>query len=97
MYTLQDQTNAALVQSYASERFIASLMVRGDLYPYFGSYFIGDDCLFDTDDWMQQDNPDGTRDTLYLARILGWKVTPPNGGENSETIEILLAGQEGAD
>jgi hypothetical protein len=89
--TLQSYTNAALIQTYANERFLKGVTVRGDMPPYFGSYNIGDDALYTTDGWSNPDNPDGTRDTTYLTRIMGWTVTPPEG-TNSETIELMLAG-----
>ena len=88
--TLQDQTNAKLLQGFANEQYIDSVTVRGDLYPYFGSYFIGDDALFTTDDWTWPDNPDGTRGVTYITRIMGWTVTPPEGSQ-SETIQIVLS------
>jgi len=89
--TLQAYTDAALVQTYANERFLKSVTVRGDMPPYFGSYGICDDALFTTDGWGNPDRADGTRDVTYLTRIMGWTVTPPEG-TNSETIELVLAG-----
>jgi len=89
--TLQSYTNAALIQTYANEKFLKSVTVRGDMPPYFGTYNICDDALFTTDGWSNPDNPDGTRDTTYLTRIMGWTVTPPEG-THSETIELMLAG-----
>lgn len=95
--TLQAYTNAALVQSYANERFLSGITVRGDMPPYFDSYAIGDDALYTTDDWGNPDRPDGTRDVTYITRIMGWTVTPPEGTYN-ETIELMLAtGTEGGD
>lgn len=91
--TLQDQTNSKLIQSFTNERYVASVTLRGDLYPYFGSYAIGDDCLFTSDDWTLQDQPDGSRELTYVSRIMGWRVTPPEG-ENNETVDVMLAGQE---
>lgn len=89
--TLQDYTNSALVQSYANERFLDKVTVRGDLPPYFGSYSIGDDALFTTDGWGNPDGPDGDRSTTFLTRIMGWTVTPPEG-TNSERVELVLSG-----
>jgi hypothetical protein len=91
--TLQDQTNARLIQSYANEQYIEALTVRGDLFPYFGTYAIGDDCIVDTDDWTWPDRPDGSRGAIYVSRIMGYRVTPPEG-EQSETVEVLTAGQD---
>lgn len=91
--TLQDQTNARLIQSYANEQYLEALTVRGDLFPYFDSYQIGDDCLVDTDDWTWPDRPDGSRGVQYLSRIMGYRVTPPEG-DQSETVEILTSGQD---
>lgn len=91
--TLQDQTNARLIQSYANEQYLEALTVRGDLFPYFDTYQIGDDCLVDTDDWTWPDRPDGSRGVQYITRIMGYRVTPPEG-EQSETIEIVTAGKD---
>lgn len=91
--TLQDQTNARLIQTYANERYIDALTVRGDLFPYFGSYDIGDDILVMTDDWTWPDGPNGDRYTIFVARIMGWRVTPPEG-EQSEHVDLLLAGKQ---
>lgn len=90
--TLQEQTNAKLVQSYANERFIDALTVRGDLFPYFGSYAIGDDVLVTTDDWTWPE-VNGSRSTTFVSRIMGWKVTPPEG-QTSELVDLVLAGKQ---
>lgn len=89
--TLQAYTNAELVQTYANERFLSAVTVRGDLPPYFDSYAIGDDALYTTDDWGNPDRADGTRDVTYTTRIMGWTVTPPEGN-NNEKVELVLAG-----
>lgn len=94
--TLQDQTNSRLIQGYANESFIGSVTIRGDLFPYFDSYNIGDDCLFTTDDWTWPDNADGTRGVTYISRIMGWKVTPPEGNQ-SEIVDLVLAGRQDID
>lgn len=94
--TLQDQTNAKLIQGYASEQYVESVTVRGDLYPYFDSYQLGDDCLFTTDDWTWPDNADGTRGVTYVSRIMGWRVTPPEGND-AERVELVLSGREDID
>lgn len=89
--TLQQQTNAALIQTLVNERFLKSVKVRGDMPPYFGTYNIYDDALYTSDGWSNPDQPDGSRDTTYLTRIMGWTVTPPEGS-NSETIDLMLSG-----
>lgn len=94
--TLQQQTDAKLIQGYANERYVDSVTVRGDLFPYFDTYAIGDDCLFSTDDWTWPDNADGSRGVTYISRIMGWKVTPPEG-DQSELVQILLGGREEVD
>lgn len=91
--TLQQQTNARLIQTYANERFIQGITIRGDLFPHFGSYNIGDDCLITTDDWTWPDNTDGSRGVTYISRILGWTVTPPEG-TNSESVKLMVGGAE---
>lgn len=89
--TLQEQTNAKLVQGYANERYIESLVVRGDLFPYFGTYNLYDDCLVTTDDWTQQGDTESERERTFVSRIMGWIVTPPEG-DNSEMVEMVLSG-----
>jgi len=89
--TLESYTVAALVQTYANEQYLSGVTVRGDKPPFFGTYALGDDALFSTDDWTNADGPNGDRDTTYLTRIMGWTVTPPEG-TNSETVRLLLAG-----
>lgn len=91
--TLEEQTASAMFQTYADERFVSKVTVRADLAPHFGTYTLGSDCLLDTDDATQPDNPDGSRGGIYLTRIMGWTVTPPEGDE-SEKVELMLAGQE---
>lgn len=93
--TLEAYTVAQLVQSYASEQFLEGVVVRGDKPPYFGTYSLGDDALYSTDDWTNADGPNGDRDTTYLTRIMGWTVTPPEGS-NSETVKLVLAGGQEA-
>lgn len=89
--TLEAYTIANLVQSYANEQFLQSVEVRGDKPPFFGTYAVGDDALFSTDDWTNADGPNGDRDTTYLTRIMGWIVSPPEG-DKSEMIKLVLAG-----
>lgn len=89
--TLEAYTVARLVQTYASEQFLDGVTVRGDKPPYFGTYSLGDDALFSTDDWTNPDGANGDRDTTYLTRIMGWTVTPPEGN-SSETVKLILAG-----
>lgn len=89
--TLDAYTTSAMVQSYANEQFVKAITVRGDKPPFFGTYAIGDDVLYSTDDWTNADTANGDRDTTYLTRIMGWTVTPPEGN-NSEIVRLMLAG-----
>jgi len=89
--TLEAYTISALIQSYANEQYLDQVTVRGDKPPYFGTYAMGDDALFSTDDWTNTDGPNGDRDVTYRTRIMGWTVTPPEG-KNSETVKLVLAG-----
>lgn len=93
--TLEAYTIGRLVQSYASEQFLNGVTVRGDKPPYFGTYSLGDDALYSSDDWTNADGANGDRDTTYLTRIMGWTVTPPEGN-NSETVKLVLAGGQEA-
>lgn len=88
--TLEQQTVAALVQTYANEQFLNGVTVRGDKPPYFGTYTFGDDALFSTDDYTNADGPNGDRDVTFLTRIMGWTVTPPEGSR-SETVRLILS------
>lgn len=94
--TLQQQTDARLIQTYANEQFVERVRVRGDLFPYFGTYVIGDDVLFSTDDWTWP-GEGAERGITYVSRIIGWTVTPPEGEGNSEEVELVLAGREDVD
>lgn len=88
--TLLAYTIAALVESYAGEQFLEAVDLRGDKPPYFGSYALGDDALYTTDDYTNPDGPNGDRDTTYLTRIVGWVVTPPEG-QRAESVQLVLA------
>jgi hypothetical protein len=94
--TLQQQTDSRLIQTFANEQYVESVTVRGDLFPYFGTYAIGDDCLFTTDDQTWPDDGNGQRGVTYVSRIMGWKVTPPEG-DRSELVDVMLAGREDVD
>lgn len=89
--TLQDYTDSRIVQANASEQYLSGLTVRGDLPPYFGSYGIGDDMVFEADDWTWPDNADGSRGVELATRIMGWTVTPPEG-QNSEQVSFVVSG-----
>jgi hypothetical protein len=93
--TLQDYTNAAILQALANEIYISELELRGDLQPYFGSYVIGDDLILVSDDWTLPDLSDGTREKASLTRIMGWRVTPPEGN-GTERVSLML-GTNGVD
>lgn len=94
--TLQAYTSAALVQSYANEQFLQAVEVRGDLMPYFGTYALGDDALYTSDDYTNPDGPFGDRDFTMLTRIMGWTVTPPEG-TNAEKVKLVLGAGEVGD
>jgi hypothetical protein len=89
--TLQDYTDSQIVQALAGEQYLKGLTVRGDLPPYFGTYGIGDDMVFEADDWTWPDNPDGSRGVELATRIMGWTVTPPEGS-NSEQVALVVSG-----
>jgi hypothetical protein len=92
-HTLQQQNDARMIQGYANERYVEQVRVRGDLFPHFGTYAIGDDCLFSTDDWTWP-GEGNDRGVTYVSRIMGWTVTPPEGEKNSEDVDLLLGGRE---
>ena len=88
--TLEQYAAAFLGQKLASEQFVSSLTLRGDVAPEFGSYVIGDDVLFETNDWTWPGVDDGSFVTL-AARIFGWRVTPPQGA-GAEKVEMFISG-----
>lgn len=88
--TLAEYSTAFLAQKLASEQYVAALTLRGDVDPRFGSYQIGDDVLFDTNDYTWPGTSDRNFVTL-AARIFGWRVTPPQGN-GAETVELFISG-----
>lgn len=89
--TLNDQCYQQMYQSLSNQAFIANLKIRGDLFPYYGSYVIGDQMILNTNDvtWP----PDYYSASGYfesLVRVYGWTITPPEG-QSSETVDLLLA------
>lgn len=88
--TLQAYSLAYLRRKLASEQFVASLTLRGDVAPRFGTYSIGDDALFSTNDLTWPGTDSGGFVNL-AARIFGWRVTPPEA-ENAEKVELFLSG-----
>jgi hypothetical protein len=88
--TLEQYAAAFLGQKLASEQFVSALTLRGDVAPEFGSYAIGDDVLFETNDWTWPGVDDGEFVTL-AARVFGWRVTPPQGN-GAEKVEMFISG-----
>lgn len=89
--TLNDQCFRAMFDALSGQAFIANLKIRGDLFPYFGSYVVGDQMILSTNDvtWP----PDYYSASGYfelLVRVYGWTITPPEA-ESSETVDLLLA------
>jgi len=89
--TLNDQCYKQMYTALSGQAFIANLKIRGDLFPAFGSYVIGDQMILQTNDvtWP----PDYYASSGYfeqLVRVYGWTITPPEG-ESSETVDLLLA------
>lgn len=89
--TLTDYCAAQIWQQLASEQYLSKVTLRGDLEPYFGSYFIGDDTIMETNDltWPPSAYTDGW--VTLGTRIYGWTVTPPEK-ESPETVELLIGG-----
>lgn len=89
--TLADHMYRLMWDRLGSERYLAEVVVRGDLPPYFGSYVVGDDILLRTNDltWAPDWFVDGW---VYLpGRIYGWTVGPPQGDQH-ESIHLLVGG-----
>jgi len=89
--TLADHMYKLMWDRLGSERYLASVRVRGDLPPYFGSYVVGDDILLRTNDrtWPPDWYVDGW---MYLpGRIYGWTAAPPQGDQH-EAIDLLVGG-----
>lgn len=89
--TLADHMYRLMWDKLGSERWLASLKVRGDLPPYFGTYAIGDDILLETNDrtWPSDWYVDGVVE--IPGRIYGWTVTPQQG-DTAETIDLIVGG-----
>ena len=90
--TLADHMYRLMWDRLGSERYLASVVVRGDLPPHFGSYVVGDDMLLRTNDPTWQ--PDWYLDDGYVylpGRIYGWTVRPPQG-DKGEEIALLVGG-----
>lgn len=88
--TLAEYARAYMARKLASEQFVSSLTLRGDVDPLFGTYQIGDDVLFDTNDWTWPGTENGNFVRLN-ARIFGWRVTPPQG-TGTERVELFISG-----
>lgn len=89
--TLADHMYKLMWDRLGSERYLAEVVVRGDLPPYFGSYVVGDDVLLRTNDltWPPDWFSDGW---VYLpGRIYGWTVNPPQGDQH-ESVHLLVGG-----
>lgn len=90
--TLAERCYQYMWEQLSGEQFVASLTIRGDLPPYFGSYVIGDTVIIDTNDVTWPDSFYGPDGFFSLdSRIFGWTVTPPQGNQ-SETVRLLVAG-----
>lgn len=89
--TLRDHMYRLMWDKLGSERWLASLKIRGDLPPYFGSYVIGDDMLLETNDltWPPDWYVDGVVE--LPGRIYGWTVQPQQG-KQAETIDLIVGG-----
>lgn len=90
--TLQDYCYRHMWDRLGSEQFISSLTLRGDVFPTFDTYVIGDEVILETNDltWAPERYDSGGFVSL-LARIYGWTVTPPQGDQD-ETVELLISG-----
>lgn len=89
--TLRDHMYRLMWDRLGSERYLAEVVVRGDLPPYFDRYVVGDDILLRTNDltWPPDWYENGW---VYLpGRIYGWTVNPPQGDQH-ESIHLLVGG-----
>lgn len=89
--TLTDQCYQQMYQTLSSQAYIANLKIRGDLFPYYSSYVIGDQMILATNDVTWPSDyyaASGYFETV--VRVYGWTVTPPEG-DSSETVDLLLA------
>lgn len=90
--TLDDYTTRHLYERLMGEQLLVGLRLRGDLPPYFGSYFIGDDIILSTNDRTWPTDFYGLDGFFsFASRIYGWTITPPQGKE-AETIDLLVTG-----
>lgn len=90
--TLADHMYHLMWDKLGSERYLAEVVVRGDLPPYFGSYVVGDDLLLRTNDLTWPPDQFQADGWVYLpGRIYGWTVQPPQG-DGHEAIRLLVGG-----
>jgi hypothetical protein len=90
--TLEAYCFRQIWQSLSSEQYISKLTLAANRFPYFGTYQIGDEMILETNDvtWPPDFyNEDGFVE--LLIRVYGWTITPPQGNQ-TETIELLVAG-----
>lgn len=91
--TLQSYARRYMWEKLGSEQFVSALTLKGNAYPHFGTYEIGDDIIFETNDLTWPPDYYDSSGYMELAlRIFGWKVTPPQGEQN-ETVELVLSGE----
>jgi len=90
--TLDAKGTQRIDEALSGERYITGLTIRADRPPYFGSYILGDDLIFETNDltWPP-DFYDEHGFTALSARIFGWVITPPQGSQ-SEQVKLLVTG-----
>ncbi len=88
--TLQDYCYRLMWDRLGSEQFVSALTIRGNVFPTFDTYVIGDQVILESNDltWPS-DWYDSSGWVEFLARIFGWVVHPPQG-DQGETIELLV-------
>lgn len=92
----KDVTSVTTLQAHADEDLDAAVgdvtiptVVLRDTFPVFGTYALGDTVRIRITSPYHPARPDGSPGVDRRARIVGWKVTPPDG-DKPEKIELTL-------
>lgn len=89
--TLRDYCYRLMWDRLGSEEYLSELELRGDIYPFFGDYVMGDQMILSTNDWTwPPDWYDASGFVDLLTRVYGWTVTPPEG-ERAETVKMVVS------
>jgi hypothetical protein len=70
------------------------LILAGGRRPAVTEIVLGSYCQFTATSTLHPANPDGSPGLQVIARITGWSLYPPSGGQQQETTQIQLGAVE---